>query len=1601
MYYLLGHNSEFDTMSSPTPDNNKQRTLYKLQDLFETRLPADQAEALTGFANQLYIYVPENELVERPIETLYGATLSCWTFVGGFGKALSKVQVFNPDLEQHGWHCNHTVIQLLMKDCPFIVDSVRMALNALGIGIRAIHNIVIYVERDEAGNLVKLGEPGQGDAESMIYLEVDRHTEADLLKRIESELTKTLKAVSYSVRDFLPMKERVASCAADLEKAGFAEEAVFVNWLLDDHFTFLAVDDVTFKGDAITVTKGSSLGQLDGKSLVNLENSEISSEPLMISRHGERSRVHRPAYLDLITVGHFNAKGECVGATRILGLYTSPVYLERPSRIPLIKDKVQRILDRSGFRLKGHSGKTFHQVLIDLPRDELFLASEDELFKAAMKIFHLQERRRACMLVRKDKSGQFYSCLYFIPRDLFSTALRLSIQNLLKDTFQATDIEFMNSLGESVLARTYFVLRVPQGTEEPDYEQLEADVQNLSRSWSDELHTAMIEAFGEEKGTTRSNQYRDAFPAAYREHFTTLHAVHDIEKMEALSKQPLSMSFYRLLEQSQSLLRFKLFRESESLILSDVIPVLENLGLRVVGEHPYVVNCGNGKKYWIHDFTLTLKGGSEPVDLEEVKEIFQEAFAAIWQGKADNDEFNRLVLNARLSWREVVMLRAYARYNQQIRFGFSQQYIAETLSRHTQLTRLLVALFRSRFEPGRQSSDKVRALADRIENSILDGLDKVDNLNDDKILRRYLELIKATLRTNYYQTLDDGAAKPYLSLKLNPHSIASIPRPRPMFEVFVYSPRVEGVHLRGGKVARGGLRWSDRLEDYRTEVLGLVKAQQVKNAVIVPVGAKGGFVAKQLPTEGTRDEWLAEGVESYRWFIRGLLDLADNRVAGEIVPPADVVRHDEDDPYLVVAADKGTATFSDYANALAEEYGFWLGDAFASGGSQGYDHKGMGITARGAWESVKLHFREKGINTQTDPFTVVGVGDMAGDVFGNGMLLSDKIRLVAAFNHLHIFIDPTPDEAKSFEERQRMFNLPRSSWEDYNQELISKGGGIFSRAAKSITLTPEMKQVFDTDADKLSPTDLISVILKAPVDLLWNGGIGTYVKASTESHSDVGDKANDSLRINGKELRCKVVGEGGNLGLTQLGRIEYSLHGGACNTDFIDNAGGVDCSDHEVNIKILLNQVVADGDLTMKQRNSFLREMTDTVSDLVLKSNDRQARALSLAQGHAGKSLDEYARLMNRLEADGRLDRALEFLPDEALMAERHQANRGLTRPELSVLISYTKAELKEQLSSAWLTEDPFVQREILEAFPDQLNTRFPEAVSNHQLRKEIIATQLANAMVNHMGITFVNRMEETTGLPADQVAVAYLIAREVFDIKSLWREVELLDNQVDTTIQERMFTDILRLMRRASYWFLRNVCNRGSFDVKEVIDRFKPAVDSIRGSFEALLTGDLKTAWQTSQFLLVEAGVSEDLASRVACAERLYSALAISEVSGDTSQSLLNTAEVYFTLGERLHLDWVSEQIRQFNPENHWQLLAREGFSEDLNLQQRHITASVLNYNVDLSGAELANHWLEQHEGGVSRWERVLKDLQNSSTLDSATFTVVIRELTELSNKL
>jgi len=1129
---------------------------------------------------------------------------------------------------------------------------------------------------------------------------------------------------------------------------------------------------------------------------------------------------------------------------------------------------------------------------------------------------------------------------------------------------------------------------------------MQRQAEGRTHSWDEDLREQLIADCGDEEGSRLARLFKDAFPTAYRERFSPAHGVADIRQLQSLRQTgEVPMSFYPSVTASERETRFKLYSAGSPVVLSDVIPLLENLGMRVLGEHPYTIRRGDGECFSISDFTVTCYGSNDEL-AEPTKLLLQQAFEQIWRGHAENDPFNQLIVGAGLGWREAALLRAYARYIKQLRFGFSQPFIAGTLCRHLDITRDLVACFRTKFEPGTVADEARTESVALLEQRILGALERVETLDDDRILRRFFLLIGATLRTNYFQPAAEGGFKPYFSFKFDPSAIPDIPQPRPRFEVFVYSPRIEGVHLRAGPIARGGLRWSDRIEDYRTEVLGLVKAQQVKNSVIVPVGAKGCFIVKQPPQNGDREAQLAEGIDCYRTFIRGLLDITDNLKGGDLVPPQAVVRHDGDDPYLVVAADKGTATFSDIANEIAREYGFWLGDAFASGGSEGYDHKRMGITARGAWESVKRHFQELGVDTQSEPFTVVGVGDMAGDVFGNGMLSSDRIRLVGAFNHQHIFIDPEPDAESGFRERKRLFELPRSSWTDYDTTLISGGGGVFPRSAKWIPISPQMRRVLKIEAERLAPNDLIRALLLAPVDLLWNGGIGTYVKARQESHEEVGDKSNDALRVNGDQLRCRVLGEGGNLGVTQRGRIEFALTGGAANTDFIDNAGGVDCSDHEVNIKILLNELVEQGRLTLEQRNALLREMTDEVAQLVLNNNYRQALALSIAQADGVAGLDDQARFIRRLEADGKLDRQLEYLPDDEELQQRQARGRGLTRPELSVLISYAKIELKQTLVDSWIACDLRFAPAFHGAFPASLLARFADEAANHRLRAEISATQIANDLVNRMGITYVNKMKRATGSGYAEVAATYLIVKDVYDVDSYWRAIEALDGQVATSVQVELLKDLVGLISRGSHWLLQH--RRTELDPALSIARYRDALGAVTASAEHLKRVIPEDRWNQRYEYYLQQGVPESPALYCASAESRYWLMDIIEIALQLEQEIEQVAAVYFTLGEGLNLVWLDRQIRAFRPGNHWQLMAAINFRNELDTQLRHLTAGVF----DLAGGErssvstaaaLVGRWWEEKRLILERWKQMLSDMQGSKEIDCAVFSVAHGVLKEL----
>ncbi len=1257
------------------------------------------SETVLAFLQRYYLHTAPEDLTDRDPIDVYGAALSHFRLGETRPQGTANVRVHTPTVEENGWTCTHSVVEVVTDDMPFLVDSVTNELTRQGRGIHVVIHPQVVVRRDLTGRLIEiLTVPPAGDlphdahTESWIHVEIDRETDRGDLKQITADLLRVLSDVREAVEDWEKMRDaalRMADelpaepVASDLRDMEIDEARELLRWLADDHFTFLGYREYQLReDDSLAAVPGTGLGILRSDPHHAGEEGHPVSPSferlpadarakarehnlLVLTKANSRATVHRPSYLDYIGVKKFDAAGNVVGERRFLGLFSSAAYTESVRRVPVIRRKVDEVLERAGFSPNSHDGRDLLQILETYPRDELFQTPADELESIATSVLYLQERRRLRLYLRQDEYGRYYSALVYLPRDRYTTGVRLRIIDILKEELDGISVDFTAWNTESILSRLHFVVRVPQGTELPqlsdsDKERIETRLVEAARSWADGFAEALNAELGEERAAELSRRYGNAFPEGYKADHTPRSAVADLVHIEKLTEagaeggadgHDFALSLYEPVGSAPEERRFKIYRKGDAISLSAVLPVLTRLGVEVTDERPYELRCSDRSVAWIYDFGLRMpksqNGGGDYLG-DDGRERFQEAFAATWTGKAENDGFNALVLSAGLSWRQAMVLRAYAKYLRQAGSTFSQDYMEDTLRHNVHTTRLLVSLFEARMSPDRQRAG--HELVDALLEELDAALDQVASLDEDRILRSFLTVIKATLRTNFFQEAAGGKPHDYVSMKFDPQAIPDLPAPRPAFEIWVYSPRVEGVHLRFGKVARGGLRWSDRREDFRTEILGLVKAQMVKNTVIVPVGAKGGFVAKQLPDPSVdRDAWLAEGIGSYKTFISALLDITDNMVAGEVVPPADVVRHDEDDTYLVVAADKGTATFSDIANGVAESYNFWLGDAFASGGSAGYDHKGMGITARGAWESVKRHFRELDVDTQSEDFTVVGIGDMSGDVFGNGMLLSEHIRLVAAFDHRHIFIDPKPDAATSYAERRRIFELPRSSWADYNTELISTGGGIFPRTAKSIPVNAHVREALGIEdkVTKMTPADLMKAILKAPVDLLWNGGIGTYVKASTETHTDVGDKANDPIRVDGADLRVKVVGEGGNLGLTQLGRIEFALHGGKINTDAIDNSAGVDTSDHEVNIKILLNGLVTEGDMTVKQRNKLLAEMTDEVGRLVLRNNYAQNTAIANALAQSKDMLHAQQRFMKHLVREGHLDRALEFLPTD------------------------------------------------------------------------------------------------------------------------------------------------------------------------------------------------------------------------------------------------------------------------------------------------------------------------------------------------------------------
>ncbi|MER6785956.1 NAD-glutamate dehydrogenase [Streptomyces sp. NPDC000658] len=1597
--------------------------------------------ALLAFLHRYYLHTAPEDLSGRDPVDVFGAALSHYRLAESRPQGTANVRVHTPTVEENGWTCSHSVVEVVTDDMPFLVDSVTNELTRQGRGIHVVIHPQVVVRRDVAGRLIEVLSvppaaaelPHDGHVESWIHVEIDRETDRADLKQITGDLLRVLSDVREAVEDWEKMRDTALRVAdglpeepvpGDLAQPDVDEARELLRWLAADHFTFLGYREYQLRGDdSLAAVAGTGLGILrsdphhaDGddhpvspsfeRLPADARAKAREHKLLVLTKANSRATVHRPSYLDYVGVKKFDADGNVVGERRFLGLFSSAAYTESVSRVPVVRRKVQAVLKGAGFSPNSHDGRDLLQIMETYPRDELFQTPVDELRSIVTSVLYLQERRRLRLYLRQDEYGRYYSALVYLPRDRYTTGVRLRIIDILKEELGGTSVDFTAWNTESILSRLHFVVRVPQGTELPelsdaDKERIEARLVEAARSWADAFSEALNAELGEERAAELSRRYGNAFPEGYKADHTPRAAVADLVHVERLTEeQSFSLSLYEPVGAAPDERRFKIYRKGDAISLSAVLPVLNRLGVEVIDERPYELRCSDRTHAWIYDFGLRIpKALAGPGgDLgDDGRERFQEAFSATWTGKAENDGFNALVLGAGLDWRQATVLRAYAKYLRQAGSTFSQDYMEDTLRTNVHTTRLLVSLFEARMSPDRQRAglEIVDALLEELEAA----LDQVASLDEDRILRSFLTVIKATLRTNFFQRRADGRPHDYVSMKFDPQAIPDLPAPRPAFEIWVYSPQVEGVHLRFGKVARGGLRWSDRREDFRTEVLGLVKAQMVKNTVIVPVGAKGGFVAKQLPDPAVdRDAWLAEGISSYKTFISALLDITDNMVGGEVVPPADVVRHDEDDTYLVVAADKGTATFSDIANEVAQSYDFWLGDAFASGGSAGYDHKGMGITARGAWESVKRHFRELGVNTQAEDFTVVGIGDMSGDVFGNGMLLSEHIRLVAAFDHRHIFIDPEPDAATSYAERRRLFELPRSSWADYDTALLSAGGGIFPRTAKAIPVNAHIRAALGIEAGvtKLTPADLMKSILRAPVDLLWNGGIGTYVKSSAESNADVGDKANDPIRVDGADLRVKVVGEGGNLGLTQLGRIEFARLGGRINTDAIDNSAGVDTSDHEVNIKILLNGLVAEGDMTVKQRNKLLAEMTDEVGALVLRNNYAQNTAIANALAQSKDMLHAQQRFMRHLVREGHLDRALEFLPADRQIRERLSAGQGLTSPETAVLLAYTKITVSDELLHTSLPDDDYLRGLLHTYFPTALRERFPEGIDSHPLRREITTTVLVNDTVNTGGTTYLHRLREETGASLEEIVRAQTAARAIFRAAPVWDAVEDLDNQVEAEVQTRIRLHSRRLVERGTRWLLNN--RPQPLQLAETVDFFAERVELVWSQLTKLMRGADLEWWQRIYDELTAAGVPDELATRVAGFSSAFPALDIVSVADRMGKDPLDVAEVYYDLADRLRITQLMDRIIELPRADRWQSMARASIREDLYAAHAALTADVLAVGNGTSTPEQRfKAWEERNAAILGRARTTLEEIQTSETFDLANLSVAMRTMRTL----
>jgi glutamate dehydrogenase len=1617
--------------------------IQNLIDQINQKADSDKHPLLKDFARHYYQETPIAELQNFSSEMLYKLLYNHWELSYKRDPQTDNIRVYTPsDIHHEVGSESYSVIMITTDDMPFIVDSVHLLLTKRQLNTHfIIHRGGLLIERDGATGVIKgIYDDAKKIAsevkpyissEAFLYILIDKQNTEEALRELQAACHQTLQEVRTIVTDWAPMRARMTDCLPSidhaqkhLDKTDVEESKDFLKWLLNDHFIFLGCRDYRLNKDKNTLdrVKGSSLGILKNethsrpsKSLNSLppeaRDLALSSQILVFTTTSTKARIHRAVYTEYIGVKQFDEAGHLIGERRFIGLYTSYVYQCDVRTIPVVRRKLDWILSHSKLLPTSHSGKALLDILFNLPRGELLQVNAENLLSLGLEMLGVQSKPRIRLFLRRDIYQRFMSCLVYVPREQLTPTLQSKIETILMKAFSGLEFSFEVILGESKLARLHFLIRT-QSKKLPRYDirKIEAKLIEVARSWQDNLKTTLLKHYGREIGIQYFKKYQNAFPVSYRETWHTDQALADIIHIEQLSlEQPVVRNLYQIHKKTDIQLRFQLFQLGKPITLSTALAVLEKMGLQVLDEWPTEIKPCGTQAIWIHNFGLH---PLEPVKVafKIIKPLFQEAFLQIWRGEVENDNFNRLVLLSGLSWREITILRAYTKYMHQIGTPFNQHYVESALVQNPDLTHQLVELFKQRFDP--RKNRKPYQPAQHLEKNFQAALDKVKSLDEDRILNQLWNLIQATLRTNYFQRLptDSSTHKPWLSFKLDSTKINDLPQPKPQYEIFVYSTQMEGIHLRTSKISRGGLRWSDRREDFRTEVLGLTKAQQVKNAVIVPGGAKGGFVCKSIQPAWDRTTVYQHVIACYKTFIKGLLDITDNIRNSRIISPSRTLCYDENDPYLVVAADKGTASFSDIANQIAADYGFWLGDAFASGGSQGYDHKKIGITARGVWESIKWHCHLLDLNPAQDDFTVVGIGDMSGDVFGNGMLLSPHIKLIAAFNHSHIFIDPNPNPEESFIERKRLFELERSNWSDYDCTKISQGGGVFDRQQKSIHITPEIQALLNIATDTITPPALIKKILTAPVNLLWNGGIGTYVKASNEHNSNVGDKNNDHVRVDATQLRCHMVGEGGNLGFTQLGRIEYALKGGLICTDFIDNSAGVDCSDKEVNCKILLNAALTARRISKQLRNQILVDMTDEIAELVLMDNYHQIRAISLATLNTIKEIELYRAYLNHLEREGHLNRSLEYLPDNQILTERKTLNQGLTNPEIAILLAYTKIQVKNAL----MKDLPDISKSsqlfyiLKSTFPKTLREQYETYMPLHSLRREIVATKLSNDLVNQMGVIFIYRMSLETGAEITTIVQAWLITRQFFQLDSLLQAITTLSHQISLQTYAHIMRIINRLARRVIRWIINHPRNIFEEEIRsQKVEQFTRAIMQLQASLLGWLTDEQKARYHQLVNALIEAGVPQDIAYKVIIFEYEYGLMDIIQLALDTGSNLENTAQVWFMIGTQFEFNWLRVQIRKQIPEIHWDMLIRVALLDDLDTQQTLLAQAFIKgfdiNQIPVSGS-LSEHiaqWKIKHYYFNTRWERLLLELRSTTELKLAILSIALRTLTSLTQQI